>query len=98
MGKRGIMRIMTEQAEAEAQTLAAPQKEWPAVLKIAAAVLVVAGLVYILTECVQSGLWYVGLGAAALTACAAFGVLFIWLSNKVSRKKAFEVTVEEMHR
>ena len=92
------MRSMTEPREVEVHTRAAPHKEWPTALKIAAVVLVVAGLGYLLTECVRSGLWYVGLGAAALTVCAAIGVLLIWFSNKVSRKSTFEIHVEEMHR
>lgn len=76
----------------------AAHKEWPAAVKVIVAVLVATGMIYILTECVKSGLWFISLGVAALTVCAAFGVLLIWLSNKVSRSKAFEVTVEELHR
>ena len=74
------------------------RKEWPVAVKVISAVLIAAGFVYILTECVRAGLWFVTLGVAALAICAAFGVLIIWLSNKMGRQKSFEITIEKTDR
>ncbi len=64
------------------------------VSKVVAMLLVVAVVCYALAQCVINGLWFVALGVAALTACAAFGVLLILFSQRLSRRKMIDITVE----
>ncbi|MFA9379933.1 MAG: hypothetical protein ACERKO_02620 [Acetanaerobacterium sp.] len=72
--------------------------ESSATAKVIAILLAVAGVLYVLAQCVRDGLWFVALGVIALAVCAAFGVLLIYLSNRLARRKAFDVTVEKPER
>ncbi len=62
--------------------------------KLIAMLLLVAAVCYALAQCVLNGLWFVALGVAALTVCAAFGVLLIYFSLRMARRKSFDITVD----
>ncbi len=62
--------------------------------KAVATLLIIAVVFYALAQCVMNGLWFVALGVIALTACAAFGVLLIFFSQRLAKRKAFDITVE----
>lgn len=58
--------------------------------KVVLGILLLAVVVYALTELCNNGLWFVALGIVSLTVCALVGALLIHLSSR-TRMKSFDV-------